>query len=641
MAFAVSTKFSAIDNISPFFKRAAKSSTLFGDKASKAFNKASRAGSSFGNIFKGVTAANIVSRGTAIMARGVGSVVTEFISLDDALFSASAKFKDVNLLTAEGRGIMEQLRVTARRVGGTTQFTATQAAQGLDFLALAGFDAVQSMSLLPGVTDLATVAQIDLGRATDIATDAMGAFGLKTDDVAQAQKNFLRVNDIMALTMSRTNTNIEDMFEAIKKGAPTFVAASQSVESFSALVGVLANAGIKGSEAGTQLKNVMLRLGSTANIKKLGSLGVAVADSSGNFRDILDIAADVEVALKGMGSVKRTNILDVLFGKRSVTGVSVLLREGASTIKLFRDELLNAAGVSQQMADIMRQSLGNIVKSLTSALLEKGFQILSAFQEQGTFSLKALIKGIREFDVTPLIEQLQSIAKIAKNFFKALLPVIIQLLPIGTIAIVALTTALQLLGPSLEFLIPLLVGWKLGVLAVTAAQWLMNTAMTANPIGLIIAGIGLLVVAGLWMADNWEVISGVMSGIWDVIKGGFATMVNFMVKIAMWPMRILLKGASAVAGIFGVDSDLINGALKGLDVIQAKIKDVLPSETLIGSGIVKSAIALNAPNQSEVDTRVNATIDGNINVNGLPAGSTADSTTTGFGNFNLNLGTNP
>ena len=293
--FAVSTKFSGRDLISKTFARMGKNADRFGNKSSKAFKKANRSASRFRDITKGILAAGAISKVLAGLKQGVSAVTTEFIDFDGAIISAAAKFKDINLATAEGQKRMLELKKAARETGAATQFSAGQAASGLDFLAMAGFNATQAMAALPGVVNLSTVANIDLSRATDIASDSLGAFGLMTEDTTQLQKNFTRVNDVMALTMSRTNTNMEDMFEAVKKGAPDFTKAGQTLESFNALLGVMANSGKKGSEAGTALRNIMLRLASPTKEaqKAIDKIGIKTADASGNFRDIVDILADV------------------------------------------------------------------------------------------------------------------------------------------------------------------------------------------------------------------------------------------------------------------------------------------------------------------------------------------------------------
>jgi TP901 family phage tail tape measure protein len=363
-----------------------------------------------------------------LMALGVGAAIVarQFIKFDDAIFAAAAKFGDLNITTKEGQATMEQLRKTARKVGEETKFNAVEAAQGLDFLALAGFNTEQAMSALPGVVSLATVANIDLATATDIATDSLGAFNLMTDDSVQLQKNLTRVNDVFAKTTATSNTNLTDLFESVKKGAPTFTAAGQSIESFSALVGTMANSGVKGSEAGTQLRNMMLRLvkSSPQAQKEISRLGVNIKDSEGNFLDVIDIIGQFETGLKGMGTAQRSQALSTIFGSRAVTGMNILLAEGSGKLRSYRDELLNAGGSAQEMAAIIEQSAGNRIKALGSALTELGFKFIETFAVDGKNAISSLTESIRAFDPTPIISAFSAIITVVKLLWIAIKPIV-------------------------------------------------------------------------------------------------------------------------------------------------------------------------------------------------------------------------
>ncbi|MCK5606226.1 phage tail tape measure protein, partial [Candidatus Pacearchaeota archaeon] len=244
------TIFKAKDKFSQPTKQIAKRIKRVGNVASKTSSK-------IGGMFKSFLGAQLAFSALRKVGQGLSFVKDEFISFDQAITAAGAKFG-----TAFKRGTdgAKELRKVTRDLGAKTEFSATQAAEGLDFLAMAGFNATQAMALLPGVVDLATSTQQDLARSTDIASDALGAFGLMTKDDTQLTENFNRILDVMSKTTTTANTDMEAMFEAVKKGAPTFTSAGQTVETFSALVGKMANSGIKGSEAGTALRNMMLRL---------------------------------------------------------------------------------------------------------------------------------------------------------------------------------------------------------------------------------------------------------------------------------------------------------------------------------------------------------------------------------------------
>lgn len=409
--FEVGLRFGVKDGITKRFGIMTQAAARFGRSAEKSFKRASRGASKFQSVTAGFLKAQVIGKGVGLLTQGLGEVTRQFIGFDQAIISSSAKFKNLDITTERGRLTLEQLKKTAREVGAETQFNAAEAASGLDFLAMAGFSASQAMASLPGVVDLATVANVDLALATDIASDSLGAFGLMTDDANQLQQNFTRQNDVMAKTMTSSNTSMVDLFESIKKGAPAFTAAGQSIETFNTLAGIMANSGVKGSESGTQLRNVMLRLAKPTKEAQaqLDSLGIKTTDTSGNFLDVVDVLSQFETGLDGMGTAQRTAALATVFGARSVTGINILLAEGTKKIRGFREELINSAGASKTMADIMRDSLGNRLKSLSSASSELGFKILDVFSGDAKGGIESLTEAIREFDVVPIIAGLQTV----------------------------------------------------------------------------------------------------------------------------------------------------------------------------------------------------------------------------------------
>lgn len=421
--FKVFTKFGAKDTgVDDQFDKMSKSAKKFGKTSEKAFKKASKSGLNFKSVMGGMLAAGGVSKGISMLGSGVATVADEFLGFDNAVTSASAKFKGLDLTTKEGQKTLESLRKTARKVGAETEFNAKQAAEGLDFLALAGTNAEQAMALLPGVTNLATVAQVDLGTATDIATDSLGAFGLMTKDTEKLTANFNRIQDVMAKTTATSNTNLTDLFEAVQKGAPAFTAAGQSLESFNALAGIMANSGLKGSESGTQLRNIMLRLAKPTKESQdaLDALGVTTRDAQGNFLDVVDVLSQMEKGLIGKGTAERSAALATIFGARAVTGVNILLKEGTESIRGYRSELEAAGGSSEKMAEIMRGSLTNQLASLKSAAIEVGFQLFEAFSGEGAGAIAGMTEFLRGVDMTPVIDGLSFVIEKGKMVFETL-----------------------------------------------------------------------------------------------------------------------------------------------------------------------------------------------------------------------------
>jgi TP901 family phage tail tape measure protein len=496
--FAVSTVFKAKDKVSSTLGRMTKSVNRFGLKSSQAFNKASRSGSLFGKVVKGILVAGVLRRGISLLTSGFREATTEFISFDDAIKSATARMGDLKVGTIAGQKSIADLRKISRKLGAETEFTATQAAQGLEFLALAGFNAKQSIAALPSTIDFATVAGGELARAVDISTDAVGAFGLMTKDSVQLQKNFIRVMDLMAATTSSSNTDIEQLFESIKAGGSTFVNSGQKIETFTALVGKMASKGEKGEKAGTALRNVMLRLANPVGEaqKIIDNLGITVADQAGNFRDIIDIIGDFESKLKGMGTQQRAATLDTVFGKKAINAFNIILGEGSKSLRSYRDDLIDSGGAAGRMATIMRESLGKRLAALKSAAIEVGFKFLNAFKVRGKGAIEAATSALRNFDVTPVIEAVNGTIDVFKELFKTISPI---------------TTAISTLNKSdVVGLLKIAAAIK----AISVAATLVNVALTASPLRLLLAGTA-ATLTGLMFLENMISKSRVR-------KGGFS-----------------------------------------------------------------------------------------------------------------------
>jgi len=277
------------------------------------FRRARQSVDAFGKKLRAVTLG--MALGLSTVGFAAADVVKTGMEFQSTLVAASAKFPEG---IKKGSDAFFKLEAAARKTGATTEFTAAQSAAGLDKLAMAGFNAEQAIVALPGVVDLATASQTDLATASDIATDTLGAFGLASKDATQLGKNLARVNDVMAKTTTTANTDMVMMFETIKQAGPVARAAGADIETFAALTGTMANAGIKASVAGTSLKNAFVNL--SAPSKKAGTaldiLKVKTKDSQGNMRDIIDVIEDIGKATAEMGTAERLQKLDAIFGKR-------------------------------------------------------------------------------------------------------------------------------------------------------------------------------------------------------------------------------------------------------------------------------------------------------------------------------------
>lgn len=269
---------------------------------------------------------------------------------------------------------LQMLKDTAKEMGATTQFSATEAANALSYMALAGWDANQSAAALPGVLNLAAASGMELASASDMVTDYMSAFGMSCE-----QSGYFA--DMLAYAQSNANTTAELLGESYKNCAANMAAAGQDVETTTSLLAMMANQGLKGSEAGTALAAVMRDL--TAKMSdgaiKIGDTSVAVQDANGNYRDLTDILQDVESATNGMGDAEKAAALSSTFTADSIKGLNLILNAGVSNAADFENQLRNSGGTAENMANVMNDNLAGAMKSLQSRAEAFGIAIYESF----------------------------------------------------------------------------------------------------------------------------------------------------------------------------------------------------------------------------------------------------------------------
>jgi TP901 family phage tail tape measure protein len=489
MAFAVTLAIRAkAGQAVKAFDRLTKKADKFGSRSEKAFRRASKSAASFRSITGGVLAANAISRATGLAAQGVRGLTEEVVTFDDATTQAAAKFPEQ---IRRGTREFNKLGQTARDVGAATKFTATEAAEGLNFLAMAGFNSTQAMAALAPAAELAVVANTDFARATDIATDTLGAFGLKVDDSVQLTKNMTRVNDVMAKTVTTANTDLEQLFETMKFAGPAARGAGASIETFAALTGTMANTGIKASMAGTSMRQMFLKLADPPKeaAKMLRKLNVEVQDENKNFHDITNIIDQLNKSFVGMGTAQRTAAIATIFGARAVSGISALLDKGGQGLRDYRAQLELAGGTAKTMADEINKSLGNRLKALQSAAVEVGLSFVDAFggPEAIANGINKLVTAVRKFDVDEFLTRMNDIKLL-----------IIDLMPI-------------IKGIAVAFAFVKIVQ---GIQAVGAALSLL----AANPVVAVIAGIATLAVL---IIQNWTPIKAFFIDTWNGITEAY------------------------------------------------------------------------------------------------------------------------
>jgi TP901 family phage tail tape measure protein len=597
--FVIKTQFRGADKLSPILKKLGIRVKQTGDQASRSFKKASRQARIFGGVVKGVLAAGMIQRGFSYATMAVRELGTEFIDFDKNITKAvtrlpggldrsSQAFKDMGMI--------------ARREAMRTEFSAAQTAAAIEQLALAGFDLNQSMAALPGTIDLATNANIAVEEATTIAAKTLGAFGLKAKDTAQLTTNLARVNDVFSKTVSSATLDITGLFETLKFGGPAAFAAGQSIETFSAMTGVMADASIDASIAGTSMRRMFIELTKSAKQTKLKKIGVEVKDASGNFRDFFDILKDVAKGTEHMGKVQRLATLEQIFGARAVGAVNVLLNRGDESLRKFRTSLEKSGGAAKKMADTIRKSIGNRLLVLRSALIELGIKFIEAFTGKAGKGLDDLIKKVQKFNMKPVIQSVKDAAKFTKDLWDAIkpfrdfLPVIIGLW-IGWKAILVATVAVQ----AAKFFIDLAGAIKLSSISLAG----MKTAFMATTVSagvLAFAIVGLVAALAIVIAKNDDVVAGFEEGFismeisarkfWIGLKQDAAKIINWLIE----SFSFLPKAFGKLLGIDVSELDKLRvdfvdkADLTGLAEAEQRLKGL--REEIHGVGVARGAAGI-------------------------------------------------
>ena len=311
---------------------------------------------------------------------GFGAAANASADFDEAMQESIAVMKDVD------ESMRQRLEQTARQVAKTTTHSHEQAAESFYFLASAGLDAAESVEALPEVAQFAEAGALDMAAASDYATDIMSAFGKEADDLDQ-------VMDAMTGTFTRHNQTARDMGEAMSYVAPIASGLGLSIEETASAIGMMGDAGIKGSRAGRTLRQALKRLTDPPKEvqEKLNEMGIEIRDSQGNVKDFSAILGELEQA--GMDTA---DIMEI-FGARAGPGVQVLLEQGADQLRENTRELENMDGVTKEVAETQRDTFNKQLEILKSRLTDIGIAIGEQILPPLNRLLDKVMDGVERF----------------------------------------------------------------------------------------------------------------------------------------------------------------------------------------------------------------------------------------------------
>nr|DAQ29534.1 MAG TPA: minor tail protein [Caudoviricetes sp.] len=449
-----------------------------------------------------------------VTALGTASVTTaaNFESSMSQVQATMGITKDA-MSTVNGQSVntMDTLSKLAKKMGAETAFSASECAEALNYLALAGYDTQQMCDTLPTVLNLAAAGDIALADASDMVTDAMSALGMGVDEAET-------MVDQMAKTASTTNTSVAQLGEGILTIGATAKSIKGGTAELNTALGILANNGIKGAEGGTHLRNIILSLQNPTDkaAAQMEALGLSVYDSEGNMRSMNDILGDLNKSMDGMTSAEKSNIISTIFNKTDLSSVNALLANTGETWDSLQKSITDSGGAAQQMADTQLDNLQGQITILKSAL--EGLAI--SFGELLMPAIKQIVGWVQKF-----VDWLNGMNDGTK---KVIMTVALLAAALGPVLIV-IGKVISAVG-TIMTVVPKIAGVINTVKGAFAA---LNTTMLANPITLIIAAIAALVAAFIYLWNNcdgfrqfwidlWENVKQTAVTVWNAIKEFFA-----------------------------------------------------------------------------------------------------------------------
>lgn len=386
---------------------------------------------------------SIASKGSKIAVGAIASVTTAIGGVATASVKVGMDFESSMSQVAATMGITAQeiangsesfelLEQAAKEAGATTQFSASQSAEALNYLALAGYDAEKAVSALPTVLNLAAAGGLDLGYASDLVTDSMASLGLETNQL----EGFV---DQLAKTSQKSNTSVGQLGEAILTVGGTAKVLAGGTTELNTALGILADNGIKGAEGGTALRNIILSLSAPTDVaaKQMERLGLKVLDAQGNMRPLNDIFNDLNDTLSTMTQGEQTKVLNKIFNKVDLKSVNALLSNSGEGFDELSGYIENADGAAANMAETMNDNLKGRLTELSSALEGVGIQIYeklegplknaveTAIDNIGKLS-ESLSNGSLSTSIGKVGESIGKFIEVLSEFISIALPAIIE-----------------------------------------------------------------------------------------------------------------------------------------------------------------------------------------------------------------------
>ena len=538
-----------------------------------------------GNSIAGV-GKTIMPISTAVGGLGIAAVKTA-ADFDSAMSQVAA----VSGATGDD---LQSLRDKAREMGEKTKFSASEAAQAMNYMAMAGWKSKDMISGIDGIMNLAAASGEDLATTSDIVTDALTAFGLSAADSGHFA-------DILAAASSNANTNVSMMGETFKYCAPIAGALGFSAEDTAEAIGLMANAGIKSSQAGTALRTIMNNLAGEVKIsgQAIGDVTIATTNADGSMRSLSDILADCRVAFGGLTESEKAQAAESLVGKNAMSGFLALMNAAPADIEKLSGAIDNCDGTAEKMAATMQDNLMGQLTILKSQLEE----LAISFGEMLMPAIRNIVTKIQEF-----VDKLNGMDEGTREMVLKIGLLVAALGPF----LVILGTTIAKIGTAMKGFVQLANGFNKLKVAVQGGTGLFGKLGAAiggisAPVVAVVAVIGTLVAAFLHLWNTNEGFREAIIGTWNTIQETVSTFCQGIVdrlNALGFSFQDITQVISAVwNGFCSLLAPVFEGAFQAIAVVLSTVLNVI-------TGILDVFIGLFTGNWSQMWTGIQTIFSG-------------------------------
>jgi TP901 family phage tail tape measure protein len=501
---------------------------------------------------------------------------------------------------------LQALRDQARGLGGSTMFTAGQAADAQGFLGMAGFDPKAIKAAMPGMLDLAAAGGAELAQTADIASNIMSGLGMTADQMD-------RLGDVLVGTFTRSNTNLQMLGDTMKYAAPMAKTYGIELEVAAAMAGKLGDAGLQGSMGGTALSTIMNRLATPPKSaqKALEQLQIKTADANGNLRQMPDILKEIYDKTKDLGTANKGGLFKAIAGEEAVKGMAQLVEQaGIVELQKLIATLRETQGEAAKTSKVMADNLKGDLTTLSSAWQDLGIEL----EEQQDGPLRGLVQSVID-----IVRSVKTWAKenpgLASGLVQTVaivagLTVTIGGLLVAVASVLLPFAALRLMFARMGVQLPSLIGllWKLGKIVlpfVGKALLMIGRALMLNPIGLAMTA---LAGAAYLIYQNWDAVKLYFISAWAEIKVGFSSGIRgILTTLANFsPIGLIYQAFAGVLSYLGVDLPkrftefgnlIVNGLVNGLFAGMGQIKGAITSIGDSTIGWFKEKLDIHSPSR--------------------------------------------